>query len=197
VLDDKEKTYLQSAVGRWPDYPEAIEKLAKKHGLTVPWQILPEFPPEWSRDRWEHYRLKPQLRAEALPELPRPLLRDFALVELTPQERGALRLSHTDPLSWHRLTEAYYKRYPEVLRKTLQRDRELQLKQHGPFLHLPPQRPGIPANLDVGPRAWGECSEALARGSRLNGPSHARAGTVASGMGRPVCQPPSRRTTSR
>lgn len=52
ALDQTEKRKLTDEAGKWPEYPEAIRELAKKHGLSPPWHILPE-PERW---RWDAYR---------------------------------------------------------------------------------------------------------------------------------------------
>ena len=42
VLDQPEKRKLSDAEKQWPEYPIAIQELARKHDLTPPWHILPE-----------------------------------------------------------------------------------------------------------------------------------------------------------
>ncbi|MCI0639661.1 MAG: hypothetical protein L0Y72_12280 [Gemmataceae bacterium] len=37
--------------GKWPDYPQTIQELAREHNLTVPWHSLPGL-----RERWDNYR---------------------------------------------------------------------------------------------------------------------------------------------
>ena len=51
VLADDEKARLGNAEGKWPDYPNAIQDLARKHDLQVPWHTLPG-----ARERWDSYR---------------------------------------------------------------------------------------------------------------------------------------------
>jgi hypothetical protein len=52
VLTGPELRKLDEAKGHWPDYPEAIEELAKAHKLHPPWFTLPG-----PRERWDIYRL--------------------------------------------------------------------------------------------------------------------------------------------
>jgi hypothetical protein len=106
-----EKLYLKEKEGRWPDYPNAIQKLARERGLVVPWQTLP--PP---RDFWEPYRAPAP--PEPVPaELASQRLREFTFLELNARERAALRVSYLDPLSWARLKREYFHRNPEELLK--------------------------------------------------------------------------------
>jgi hypothetical protein len=51
ALDIDEKYRFTTAEGKWPDYPDAIQELARKHNLQVPWQTLPG-----ARERWDNYR---------------------------------------------------------------------------------------------------------------------------------------------
>ncbi len=53
VLDQEEKRKLTDSEGKWPEYPETIQMLAKKHDLRPPWHILPEAD-KW---KWDLYRL--------------------------------------------------------------------------------------------------------------------------------------------
>lgn len=43
---------FKDSEGRWPDYPETIQELAKKYKLDPPWHYLPE-PERW---KWDLYR---------------------------------------------------------------------------------------------------------------------------------------------
>jgi hypothetical protein len=49
LLTEEEKASLKKAEGRWPDFPETLQRLAKQHYLTVPWQTLPG--PGWDKYR--------------------------------------------------------------------------------------------------------------------------------------------------
>jgi hypothetical protein len=51
LLDGDEKIRLADAIGKWPDYPQAIRDLASAHGLNPPWFTFPR--PEY----WHNYRL--------------------------------------------------------------------------------------------------------------------------------------------
>jgi hypothetical protein len=53
-LTPQEEADLQATEG-WPAYPQAIEELARKYYLTVPWQSLPPVSPG---DLWNTYRIK-------------------------------------------------------------------------------------------------------------------------------------------
>lgn len=54
VLTDEEKhQLLNKTPNRWPDYPQAIQELARIHGLEPPWFVLPG-----KREDWDRYRLK-------------------------------------------------------------------------------------------------------------------------------------------
>jgi hypothetical protein len=52
AMDNDDKLRLIRAEGKWPEYPTAIQEIAKKHNLDVPWHTLPG-----PRERWDRYRL--------------------------------------------------------------------------------------------------------------------------------------------
>jgi hypothetical protein len=52
ALDATESLRLLHSDGKWPEYPLAIQELARRHNLQVPWQTLPG-----SRERWDNYRI--------------------------------------------------------------------------------------------------------------------------------------------
>ena len=52
ALNVDEKYRLVNAGGKWPDYPTAIQELADKYKMRVPWNTLPG-----RRDIWDNYRL--------------------------------------------------------------------------------------------------------------------------------------------
>jgi hypothetical protein len=52
ALNVDEKYRLVNAGGKWPDYPTAIQELADKYKMRVPWNTLPG-----RRDFWDNYRL--------------------------------------------------------------------------------------------------------------------------------------------
>jgi len=51
-LNDDDKKFLKIAEGKWPEYPLAIQEIARKYNLQPPWHALPG-----SRERWDNYRL--------------------------------------------------------------------------------------------------------------------------------------------
>jgi hypothetical protein len=110
-LNQKERARLRNAKG-WPAFPHTINELSRKHDLRVPWQTLPG-----PQERWDIYRAKPLVPRKALPDVPRKTLRNFALLELSAQERERLGLSATDARSWERLQKIYFKRHPEKLKR--------------------------------------------------------------------------------
>src|SRR5205085_407207 len=50
-LTPGELSRLKAAEGKWPDYPQAVVKLAAEHGLTVPGTTLPGPPEQWNKVR--------------------------------------------------------------------------------------------------------------------------------------------------
>jgi hypothetical protein len=114
-LSAKEKDELQKAEGRWPEYPAAVGDLAKKHGLEVPLMQMPKAG-EW----WDNL-------ASALPEVPDRVLHDFALNDLTAEERAKLKLSVSDPTSRDRLVQEYFKKNPNELKRLERLDRQMLL----------------------------------------------------------------------
>lgn len=50
-LTAAEQERLKAAEGLWPDYPQAVVKLAAEHGLTVPGTTLPGSPEQWGKVR--------------------------------------------------------------------------------------------------------------------------------------------------
>jgi hypothetical protein len=121
ALDPTEAELLAAAEGRWPNYPVTIQKLADRHYLSVPWQVLPG-PPA----RWEPYRPRPAGAADGLPRVPKQALRDFALVYLSADDLERLQLAPGDPATWQRLTRAYFERKPAELRRLREIDRRAQ-----------------------------------------------------------------------
>lgn len=51
VLDIDEKIRYNHAEGNWPEYPQTIDELARKHALRAPWPNLPG-----SVQQWDKYR---------------------------------------------------------------------------------------------------------------------------------------------
>jgi hypothetical protein len=52
-LQPEEEKQLKASEGKWPDFPQTIERLAERHHLTVPWQTLPG-----ARSDWEALRVR-------------------------------------------------------------------------------------------------------------------------------------------
>ncbi|MCI0457245.1 MAG: hypothetical protein L0Z62_09730 [Gemmataceae bacterium] len=140
-LNKDEGKLLRDKEGKWPEYPHTIQELAQRYSLKVPWQTLPG-PPE----DWDAYRTKPQGAVGRFPDLPQHRLRDFALLELSPQGRALLKGSWSDPRRAQRLTEELFKRRPAEQKRPHQQDpQHAQRRKGGPHLvGLPPPRPGAP-----------------------------------------------------
>jgi hypothetical protein len=100
ALTDQEKEELTKAEGRWPEYPRKIKELAEKHNLEVPGMKAPNL------EKWR------EIIRTALPEVPDRVLRDFAINDLSPEERNKLNLSVGDPKSRERLVQEYFKKNP-------------------------------------------------------------------------------------
>jgi hypothetical protein len=128
----EEMAELKAAEGHWPKYPNKIQELADRYHLHVPWLTLP--PPLKGQD-WNDYRPRKQAHLDGFPEVPLSTLRDFALLELTKQERDALALAD-DPASWQKLTKAYFQAKPGELKRLRQADQHH--KHPAPSMHRPP-----------------------------------------------------------
>jgi hypothetical protein len=107
-LTEAQKNELTSREGKWPDYPELLLQLAKKHSLTVPGMSRP-CPAEF----WDAVN-------KLLPDVSDRALRNFALNDLTPDERSDLKLSPEDEAGRERLVEKYWARHPDELKRRLQ-----------------------------------------------------------------------------
>lgn len=118
TLSPAEKKDLTAEEGKWPEYPKRLLELAKRHEISLPGLARP-CPPEF----WD-------AMSKLLPDVPDRALRQFALNDLTPEERGALKLSPDDDASRERLLEKYWARHAG--------DLERQLRPHNP------KRPRIP-----------------------------------------------------
>jgi len=106
-LSETERKDLAAAEGKWPDYPERLLSLAKQHGMTIPGLVRP-CPPEF----WD-------AMTKLLPDVPDRMLRNFALNELTADERKNLKLSLDDESSRERLVEQYWARHSAELERQL------------------------------------------------------------------------------
>jgi hypothetical protein len=97
ALSDEQRKSLHALEGRWPEYPQRVHELAWQKEVHIPGMTLPG-----PRKLWED-------ALAALPDVPGRLLLDFALNELTEEERAGLDLSAADPKgSRERLKKAYY-----------------------------------------------------------------------------------------
>ncbi len=108
MLSPEEHKQLDRAQGHWPGYPRAIEGLARKHHLEVPWQTLPG-----PREVWDRYRTRRKNASANLPDVPWTVLRTFAETKLTPEQRAALGLAFSDPASRELLKKLYFQRNPD------------------------------------------------------------------------------------
>ncbi len=114
-MTEREKTELKNAEGKWPEYPAKLLEVANVHHLEVPLMRLP------NADDWQD-----KVR-NALPEVPDRVLRDFALNDLTADERSKLRLSVSDPTSRDRLVQEYFKKNPHEKKRLEHVDRQMLL----------------------------------------------------------------------
>jgi len=112
-LTPDEAARLAKEEGNWPQYPSLLLDLAKHHQLEVPGTRLPGPPQYWDRLR------------NALPDLPDPILRDFAAMELNAAERQNLQLSALDPDSRERLTKKFFELHPEALQRMLDAEKRV------------------------------------------------------------------------
>jgi hypothetical protein len=102
-LTQAEKTDLSGKEGKWPEYPQALLEKAKRHSVTIPGTVRPE-PKEFF-----------DAMSKLLPDVPNRTLRNFALTELTAEERNAMKLSPDDESSRERLIAKYWERHPDQL----------------------------------------------------------------------------------
>lgn len=124
LLDRKEARLLVDAEGKWPEYPETIQKLAQSHNLEVPWFTLPG-----SRERWDVYRAGPRPTVPGYPELPKYKLRDFVSFDLDEFDRMKFkneieRARGKSDECWSYLVDLYFQTYPGELARLRQIDRE-------------------------------------------------------------------------
>ncbi len=108
-LTPSERKALESAQGRWPTLVLLIEDLADRYSLRP----LPGPPELW------------EMAASALPIVPDQVLREFALNELTAEDRSTLNLSLTDSESRERLTRAFFEKKPRELQKYRKQNKQL------------------------------------------------------------------------
>src|SRR5262245_33813195 len=101
ALTRAEKDDLAAKEGKWPDYPELLYELAKRHDLTMPGTVRP-CPSEF----WD-------AMTKLMPDVPSRALRNFVLTELSAEERGELKLAPDDAASRERLLDKYWARHLE------------------------------------------------------------------------------------
>jgi hypothetical protein len=106
-LTESQKAELNSKEGKWPEYPELLRELGKLHGLSVPGMARPCPAEFWAS------------MSKLLPDVSDRVLRTFALNDLTPDERGELKLSPDDAASRDRLVEKYWARHAKDLDRQL------------------------------------------------------------------------------
>ena len=125
LLDRKENRLLLDAEGKWPEYPEMIQKLATAHNLNVPWHTLPG-----AHDRWDVYRAGRQPTVPGFPELPKYKLHDLVFFDLDDLDRIKFKneiertRTNQDQQAWTYLVTSYFQRYPSELARLRQIDRE-------------------------------------------------------------------------
>jgi hypothetical protein len=106
LLSASERTTLAGLEGRWPEYPLQLHRLARQHRFAIPGMSLPG-----PRELWESARTH-------LPDVPDRTLHQFALIELTPQQRADMGISLADPAgSREKIKKAYYKKHARELQR--------------------------------------------------------------------------------
>jgi hypothetical protein len=108
ALTPAEKKELEAVEKRWPDYPQAVERLAHAHGLKVPGMELPG-PAKF----WDAFR--PGRFASEFPDPPARLLTADFLQELARPDSRAAGTSPTDPADRELIKKDYFLRHPEEL----------------------------------------------------------------------------------
>lgn len=105
ALSESDRARLKETEGKWPEYPRLLHELAHSQNLVIPGMSLPGPGEIWQAAR------------NALPDVPDRVLREFAVAELTTEERARLKLSLADPASRDRIKQAYFKKHPNELRR--------------------------------------------------------------------------------
>jgi len=120
ALGPQELEDLKKCEGHWPRYPTKLGELSRKHMLQVPGIGLPG-----PRSTWDKFRVQSSASADAIPEVPDHVLRDFMQKDLTAEERSSLpSLSLADPVSREQIKQAYFRRNPNVLARMIQADQQ-------------------------------------------------------------------------
>jgi hypothetical protein len=100
-LRPAERVRLEKQEGRWPEYPLLLLELARQKGVVLPGMSLPG-----PRQLWQGLRAR-------MPDVPGHILLQFALHDLSPEDRAGLELSTADPMgSREKLKKAFYKKRP-------------------------------------------------------------------------------------
>lgn len=123
VLDRDERARLKQAEGYWPLYPYTVLELARKHHLPIPGTVLPG-----PADMWDKYR---DGAGEGASMVSDRILYDFALTELTEEERESLRFALGDPAARERLQQEYIRRHPDDWQKLQQSDQQKRTRKKG------------------------------------------------------------------
>jgi hypothetical protein len=112
-LNDREQKRLKDAEGKWPDYPNLVMELARKHDLRVPGTYLPG-----PAGLWDDVQA-------LLPEIPDKVLDEHART-LSKDERDQLTATAAnDPDGTRqRLTESYFQKNPARLQQILLDDQK-------------------------------------------------------------------------
>lgn len=116
VLERGERDRLKQAEGYWPLYPYTILELARKHHLQIPGTVLPG-----AAEVWDKYRDSSGDEPSVVSDR---VLYDFALTELTEEERESLRFALGDPAARERLQQEYIRRHPDDWQKLQQSDQQ-------------------------------------------------------------------------
>jgi hypothetical protein len=106
-LTPAEKADLAGKEGKWPEYAELLLEKAKRHQVAIPGLARPE-PKEFF-----------EAMSKVLPDVPDGTLRNFALTELTAEERTNINLSPNDEQTRERLLGKYWEKHPDQLASQL------------------------------------------------------------------------------
>jgi hypothetical protein len=113
ALTEGERDKLKKAEGRWPEYPQTLHELARKHRLPIP-----DLSPPGEQSLWDFVK---SFRTRPLPEPPEDLLRKFAQ-ELN-ADRSGPPLSPNNPVDRENLKRKFFEKYPDMLVRLEQQDR--------------------------------------------------------------------------
>jgi hypothetical protein len=112
-LTDSEKDKLKKVEERWPEYPQTLHDLARKHRLPIP-----ELSPPGEQTLWDFVK---SFRTRPLPDPPEDMLRKFAQ-ELNAERSGPF-LSPNNPVDRENLKRKFFDNYPDMLIRLEQQDR--------------------------------------------------------------------------